>query len=266
MTARVDLTLNGVALSTAIPSAYVLNVTRPLVGRRRHKTVDVPGRAGSWLFPEQPGDREIAIEFDLQEATFEERRAAVRDFAYWADIGAVSNLVISDEPERFYQAILDDSGDVVERLAHGSVVIRFLVGPYALASAITVETISPVSDPDSGTFVVTDRVQAEPVVEITPTNGTMTGFLLTVNGYTLSWAGALASGETITISSLSDTVTLGANDDVDLTGAFDEASVDMADVSGEFPLLFEGSNAWSISWDGTATTASLVFTWRERFR
>lgn len=266
MTARVDLTLNAIPLSTAVPSAYVLDVVRPLVARRRHQTVEVPGRAGSWLFPEQPGDREISIEFDLQETSFEDRRAAVRDFAYWADIGAISNLVISDEPDRFYPAILDDSGDVIERLAHGSVGIRFLVGPYALAEAISVETINIAAFPASGTFDIPDRVMAEPVVEITPTNGTLTGFVLTVNGYALSWSGALADDETITISSLSDTVTLGASDDVDLTGAFDEASVDMADVSGEFPLLFEGSNAWSLSWSGTATTADLVFTWRERFR
>ena len=50
-----DATLNGVALSSAVPDAIVLRPARHLVGRRRHQALDVPGRAGPWIFGEQPG-------------------------------------------------------------------------------------------------------------------------------------------------------------------------------------------------------------------
>lgn len=262
----VDLTLNGVPLSSAVPEALVLDVSRPLVGKRRHTTVDIPGRAGSWRFNEEPGDRTIEITLDLEAETFAARRDAVRRLAYWADVGDTANLYISDEPDRFHEALLDSDDAVLERLCYGETTIEFLVGPYALATGLSTETITANSNPDSDTFDIPDAVTAEPVVEITPAGGGLTGFTLTVNGYAITWAGTLNSGETLTISSLSDTVTTGENEDVNLTGTFDEDDVDMADVSGEFPLLFEGTQSWSILWTGAATSVGVVFTWRERSR
>lgn len=261
-----DLTLNGVALSTAVPEALVLDVRRPLVGKRRHRTAEIAGRAGSWRWDEEPGDRTIEVDLDLQAESFAERRAAVRQLAYWADVGTTAPLIISDEPDRYHEALLDSDDAALERLCYAETTIRFLAGPYALASTLSTQTVTANSNPDTDTFAIDDEVTAEPIVEITPVGGTLTGFTLTVNGYALTWAGTLAAGETLTISSISDTVTLGANDDVNLTGAFDEADLDMADVSGEFPLLLEGSQTWAISWTGTATSVGIDFTWRERSR
>lgn len=267
MTARTELTLNAIPLATAVPEAYVLQVTRPLVGKRRHSRVEIPGRAGSWIFDEEPGDRVLEIEVDLQAVSIEARREAVRALAYWCDIGSSAPLVISDEPDRYHVALLDDDPDPEEWLARARARLRFLVGPYALANDPSSETLSATTNPDSDTFSIPDTVTAEPVIELTPTGGNVSAFSLNVNGYVLSWAGGpILAGETLTISAISDTVTLGANDDVDLTGAFDVSDLDMADVSGEFPLLLEGSNAWALSWTGTATAVTLEVTWRERFR
>jgi predicted phage tail component-like protein len=264
-----DVTLNAVALSTAVPAAVILEVRRPLVARRRHKIVEVPGRAGAWTFDEQPGMRLLELDVDVQADTMAARRTAVRDLAYWCDIGTAARLIIDDEPDRFYDALLDDEPDVLERLVHAATTLKFLVGPYAQAIAVSSEAISITGSPGSGTFAIPDKVTAEPVVELTAVDGTVTSFVLEVNGYELSWgpgADALALGESLTISSISDTVTLGLNDDVNLTGAFDAADLTMADVAGEFPLLLEGTTEWSLAWTGTATRVDLEFTWRERFR
>lgn len=266
MTSAVDVNLNGSPLSVAVPAALVLRVERPLVGRRRHVSVDVPGRAGSWIFTEEPGDRLLSVPLDIQASSFEDRRAAVRDLAEWADVGGLSRLIFTDEPDRFHLAILDNEPDPEEWLVRSEPSLVFRAGPYAEALAISEELINIAAFPASGSFNIDDTVHALPVVEITPTNGTLTSFTLEVNGDALSWSGNLANGATLTISSLSDTVTLGPNTDVNLTGAFDPLDISMADVSGEFPILLPGSNPWSITRTGTATTATLRFLWRERFR
>lgn len=263
-----DLNLNGVALSTAVPEALVLKVARQLAGARRNVFVDVPGRSGSWVFVEQPGDRTLIATLDILATTFADRRDAIRRLAYWADVGAVARLIVDDEPDRFHSAILDASVDPAEWLtAVEQLEVPFRVGPYAEAVALSIETLLVSGgSPDSGTFVAPDTVEGLPVVEIRPTNGTMTELTWTLNGNALTFGETLLDEETVTISSISDTVTLGVSGDVDLTGAFVPAAVAMGSVSGDFGRIVEGVNAWSLQWTGTATTATVTVTWRERFR
>lgn len=263
-----DLNLNGVALSTAVPEALVVKVARQLAGARRNVFVDMPGRSGSWIFPEQPGDRTLTITLDIQAASFAARRAAVRELAYWADVGAVARLIIDDEPDRYHEAILDASVDPAEWLVQvEQLEVPFRVGPYALALNPSTETL-PVSggSPEIGSFVAPDTVEALPVIEITPTDGTMTSLTFTLNGRAITYAATILDDQTISISSISDTVTAGASGDVDLTGAFVPGAVAMASVSGDFGRIIEGVNAWSLQWTGTATAVTVTATWRERFR
>lgn len=263
-----DLNLNGVALSTAVPEALVVKVARQLAGARRNVFVEMPGRSGSWIFPEQPGDRTLTITLDIQAAGFAARREAVRALAYWADVGAVARLIIDDEPDRYHEAILDAAVDPAEWLVSvEQLEVPFRVGPYALALNLSTETL-PVSggSPESGSFVAPDTVEALPVIEITPTDGTMTSLTFTLNGRAITYAATILDDETISISSISDTVTAGASGDVDLTGAFIPGAVAMASVSGDFGRIIEGTNSWSLQWTGTATAVTVTATWRERFR
>ena len=259
---------NSAELATDVPDALVLQVLRPLVGNRRNVFVDVPGRAGSWIFPEQPGDRTLTVFVDITSATFAERRAAVRALAYWADIGATGALIVDDEPDRYHEAILDAGVDVSEWLTYTDPFsIPFRVGPYALAVLPSTESIAIAgASPESGSFIAPDTVEALPVIEITPTNGTITGFTFTLGTSSLDFAETILDDQTVTISSISDVVTRGASTDVDLTGAFNPAAVAMASISGEFPRITEGTNTWSLVWTGTATAITVLITWRERFR
>lgn len=264
---RVDVTYNGVDLSDAVPVAYVLNVTRPLVGARRHRTVDIPGRAGSWIFAEEPGDRVVEIELDLQADSFEDRRAALTALADWCDKPTPVVLILSDESDRYHLAILDRDPDPREWLVSATITLAFRVGPYALDLVASAENIAASgAGTDSGTFTAPDTIDAEPVIEITPTNGTISTFSLTLNSDAIGYqAPTIASGQTVTISTISDTVTQGVNGDTMLTGAY-TGTVIMSAVSGVFPLIVPGLNSWTLSWSGTATAVTVEISWRRRFR
>lgn len=261
--------LGGAELATAVPEAEVLRVARQLTGGRRNVHVDVPGRAGSWTFPEEPGDRTLVLELDIAGATFADRRDAVRRLADWCDLGYVARLVIDDEPDRFHDAILDDSATVDEwLLAANAVAVPFRCAPYALAITPTEAAVTATGSPDSGAFtnLGTSNVEALPVVEITPTDGTLTSFTWTLNDTATSFGELVNSGDTVTISALADIVTREVDGDAELTGAYLANLVAMGTVSGDFGRIVPGANTWSLEWTGTATTVAVGITWRERYR
>ena len=264
-----DLSLDAVDLSTAVPEAVVVQVTRPLVGKRRDVFADVPGKAGSWHYPEEPGDRMISAKIHLLADSFAERRDAVNRLAAWCDLGRRAQLIVDDEPDRYHDAILDNEPDPNEWLtAADDITLRFRATPYALAVTPSTETLAiSGAGTDSGSFVIDDEVYGEPVIEVTPTDGTLTGFTITIGSDSLSYGGpTVLSGDTVTISSISDTVTAGLSTDTMLTGAYIAASLTMGQITGTFPLLTPGTNAWEFSWTGTATAVTVEISWRRRFR
>lgn len=262
-----DATLNAVALSTAVPSAKILRPARHLAGRRRHVTTDIPGRAGPWVFPEEPGAGTVELAISLNADSFAARRAAVSALADWADVGAVAPLILDDLPDRYYDAILDADTVPNEWLNHADISLKFLTGPYALAVAATSEPITATgAGTDGGSFTAADELEADPVIEFEAVDGTVTAFNLTLNGDTLGYGGpTIGAGQTITISSIADTVTQGVNGDTMLTGAYTGVVI-LADVSGTFPEVIAGTNVWALTWEGTATTIIITVTWRRRYR
>lgn len=263
-----DLTLGGVALSTAVPEAIVLRPSRPLAGRRRHEYVEIPGKAGSWKFTEAPGDRRLDFELHIEAASFAARRAAVVALADWCDLGSVAPLIVADEPDVYHSVLFDGDPTPSEWLNQAAIVLSFIADPYTLAAASSTETLAVTgAGSDSDSFTISDQIEAEPVIEITPNDGTLETFTLTIAGRSLVYAGpSIGSGNTITINSISDTVTTGVSGDTMLTGAYNPASLVMGLISGEFPILVPGLNTWSISWTGSATDITVAIEWRRRYR
>lgn len=264
------VSLNGVDLSTAIVAAGavvdVVRVNRPLVGRRRHQRVEVPGRAAPWTFPEEPGDGSLELVLALTGDTFTERRAAVRALAAWADLAEPAALIVDDEPDRYYMAILSRTTEPEEWLTAARPALTFDVDAYAYAVTPSVETFTVTSSGDGDTWSIPDAVHAYPVIELTPTVGAITGgVVLDVNGYELTYDAAIANGDTITISSVASIVTTGAAPSGSLDGIYDAGDVSMEDVSGRFPLLLPGSNTYTLDYTGSATSISVEITWRRRF-
>jgi predicted phage tail component-like protein len=264
----IDASFKGVDLSDAVPEVVITNVRRPLLGAQRHVFVDAPGKVGSWVFPDVPGDGVLALDVVVLVDDEDDRRAALRELALWAvGAGEPDRLILSDEPDRFYEATLVTTAEVFENQYDAVTTIEYRVYPYTYEIDGSTEQLNIAAFPASGSFTIDDDVVALPVFQIRPTNGTLTALTLTVNGDTLTWSGspALTSGQTLTINSISSTATRGVSTDSNLTGAFDPALVDMTDVNGVFPVLQPGLNNWSITRTGTATTAVVDINWRRRF-
>jgi phage-related protein len=263
----IDATFDGVSLATACPESVITRADRPIIGTARHEYVDVPGRAGSWQYPEEPGDATLGLDLVVLVDNAALLRAAIRKVGDWMQplLGAAA-LELSDEPDRIWWATAETVPNPAEAEHDAVISIQFRVPPYSEAADPSTEPLIAVGSPDSGMFDTSSGIDTRPIIEITPTNGTLTGFTLTFNGTSLSWAGLVLDDATITVNCISDTVTAGVNGDVNLTGAFVVGAVSMQDVSGEFPSLIPGENDWAFEWTGTATTVDLDVTWRERFR
>lgn len=266
----IDATLNGVTLSAAVPEAVIKSAPRPLLGARRDEFVKVPGMAGELVYREEPGDRIITLHIVVLVDDKDELQAKVETLADWADTpdGRVK-LVLDDEPDRYWLAILANGPPVNEEGEYDAATsLEFRAGAYALAVATTTEDITASGSPDSGTFNLAADVAVTPIVQITPTNGDIESFSLTTNDATIDVTptDGIPEDTTVTVSSISLTVTTGPNTDTELTGAYDAADVDMADVAGEFPILLPGTNSWQLEWVGTATEVTISITWRRRFR
>lgn len=260
------VTLDGNA-SSGVSGLIVQRVMRQMVGEIRDVYEAVPGRDGAWLFPELSGMRNIQLTCKIVSDSGANRRAAVRAAADWMETPDAVQLVVDDEPDRYYIAKLADAPSPDEMVHRADFQIGFKAQPYAYALTTSSQSVTAASGVNQ-TYTAPDNVSAFPIVEITPVGGNLNGFTLVYNGLYLVYEGVLSSGSTLTISSLTYTVTEGANLDTELTGAVDYDSVDMNDVSGDFPVVKPGTNNYSIvpGAGSTNTSTIIVTTWRRRYR
>lgn len=261
-----EVVWNGVS-SLDIPGFVIGKVTRRLIGEPRGTLRTVPGREGAWFFPEKRGMRQITMECFVEVDSYPtERRDAITAVADWYDVELQGRLVISDEPDVYYDAVVAETPDPDEWRETGVFDLSFLVQPYS-------------NDLDTSTHVATGDnaftdswdpdlvVPVYPVIEITPTTGTLDGFELSWNGETIIWAGTCPEGSTVTINSISAVVLLGESGDSMLVGAYDAAELAMAGVYGKFPTLLPGTNGMIFERTaGTATAVTIQTTYRKRYR
>jgi predicted phage tail component-like protein len=261
-----EATFAGVDLSDAVPEALIRRVRRGLLGERRDVYQDVPGHAGAYLFPDEPGDREVTLELNIVADTFAERRAAVVALASWADSAAAAELIIDDEADRYWEAklVAPDSPD--EWLTAADLELVFRVGPYALAVTSSSATWTAADGVDHA-FTIPDDVGANPVVELHNASGSTIGsYQLVTNGVDLTDTTDLLNTQRRTISSIAYVVTAGAIPTGALAGNYNPAAVLMSGVSGDFGLLVPGSNTIRLELEGSGLSAGVVVQWRRRYR
>jgi predicted phage tail component-like protein len=263
------VTWNAVSSAT-IPELTCGKVTRQLIGEHRGKFVTIPGRPGSHYFPEERGRRKITIECFIMAADSSfpaGRRDAVTEVADWVDINAECQLILSDAPNVYYNAVLVDPPDVDEWRELGTFDLVFEADPYAYDNTGSSHLFAMESGVEQS-YDFGLSAQTWPIIEVTPTNGTTTtGFTLEVSGQTFTYDAIVSTGDTVTINAISMAVLAGTSNDVNITGAYDPVDLLMSGVSGTFPLLIPGSNDITItSLGGTADEFDVNFIYRKRYR
>lgn len=263
-----EITFDEVS-STTIPEFICHRVMRTLGGKRRTVYRDVPGRAGAWVFPEKPGPRKILVNASVLADSFPvTRRDALVRVADWLSKEGMKKMVIGDEPDRFYLATLTDEPDIEEWRHLGKFDLDFTADPYAYSVDISTEVFSLSPGGSAHTFTIPDGVDVYPVIELTPTGGTLGDFTLIVNGFQLVNSGEIAAGATWTVSSLSYITVEGPNTDTELQGIFNPDTVSMPGITGEFPVLLkdEATQSVALSTGGSASSVDVVISWRRRYR
>lgn len=264
MTAGYVLTYDNSSSATAVPELVVQTVDRPLLPEVRDEYIDVPGLDGSVFYPGSAGDRRFSMDYQLVAADRTARRESVRALAKWARKLTPRRLIVDNEPDRFWEAKLVTSNTVLERAAvRGRGSLDWRTGPFAQSVSTSETTALASAAPDFPVDTTASDVEIVPVIEVTCTGSSPTGFVLTIGGTALTYGSAVVSLDVKTISCVTATVVDGAYADTEFaTGSFDGASLDMADVTGSFGTLGgEGDSTVQLA----GVTGDVRVVWRERY-
>lgn len=261
-----EIIWNGIS-STTVPSVEFTNPVRQFLGTHRGSFLDIPGRRGSWYYPDARGRRTITVPGWVLTDTFPaDRRDALAALANWLDVDIEARLILGDDPDYYYEAVLGDCGDLTEWRQAGQFELQWMANPYAFALLSSLVSLSA-TDSYATSFDPDILTPLAPVIEITPTNGTLTDFDINLNGSSISYVGSVLDDDTLTINGISVVVTQGPSIDTELTGAFNPADLDLSGVSGAFPTLFPGSNTLSFHVNaGTATAITIDIHYRKAYR
>lgn len=240
------ITIDGVASST-IPEFICNSIKRQLVGARRHTLEEVPGLEGAWLFPEEPGLKEITLECDLLADSFPTgRRAAARAIAAWAEKFTWVKMICGDDPDWFNWVILNDGSDLDEWRHLAEFDLVFLAAPYAISNSIS--THNEVSATASKTFNVNvgGSVKTYPVIEFDPATS-VSGVTITINGRTIEYTPSAPFNTNRTFNSIAKITEIGANTDVNIEGDWSGANLSMGPmVQIQYPSFLPGVNSVQI--------------------
>lgn len=252
--------------SSGIDGIYVVKHARGGYGAVRDVDLEVPGRDGSWHFEERRGLRDITADVVLVADSPSVRHAHAVELADWLDKLGRRKLIFSDQPDRYWNAALvsDIAPDEWRRLTKAQ--IQWRAEPYAYAIATSEVCFTAASGADVDSFTADDAIEAYPEITFVPTGGSLTSVSLTMNGDTITWSGTVGSGSYLTISSISATVLLGQSGDTELTGAFDVSALNMANVTGDFPLVIPGTNTYTLNTTGSFSNLEMCIVWRRRYR
>lgn len=110
----------------------VLNVKRSILPPRENYSYDVPNRHGSYYGGYRYLPREIEVEFMILNRNVNE---SMRMLAWMLNMDEPSILRFSDEPNRYYYAVIDGATDIERVSKHGEGSLTFLcLDPFSYSS------------------------------------------------------------------------------------------------------------------------------------
>lgn len=138
-------TYNGVSSDGLLEIA---DVKRSILGSTSSALTSVSGRKGSYFMGKTMNPRiiELTVFFRAPWKDTDDRTIAttkLRELARWLHTEQPASLVLSDEPDKEYYAVIDGDTDVTELLSRRSTVLRFLCpDPHAYAIVEDVQDLT----------------------------------------------------------------------------------------------------------------------------
>lgn len=136
-------TFNGVHSSTF--GIVMRSKGRQVLPSTQDAYMQVPGRAGSYLFPQAYNDRIISVDCAIITDTLENLRSELRDIAAWLSVTDREALVFDDEPDKTYMAKLDNVVDLTQTLGLGEFSLEFRAEPFAQGITVAASNIEGVA-------------------------------------------------------------------------------------------------------------------------
>lgn len=216
----------------------------------------IPGRPGTWHYPQPPGDRTLTLTVGLAADDQGDLHDKVRTVAEWLRPTGKKSIVLADDPDHYWNGVVVNPGDIEHLLELGQWDIQFQTDPYVYALS---ETSASASVGASATVTNPGSIEV-PTRIVLYASGTITNPTLSLGDESFSWTGSITAGHALVIDSvdmLSGTTTDGA---AALAGTLDLSTLTVEEITGDFPILDPGANVL-LSFGGTGTVK--VF-WRQR--
>lgn len=135
---------NGVDIPSFV---LVKNIKTSILPPVSQNTVKIRGRAGSYDYGNTLGDREITLDIVIEASTPAELRSRVRELATWMYYEEPKELILLDEPDKYYMAKVTGDTDLSQMLSVGEGSISFIcTDPYAYSVNETVVDFNPTDD------------------------------------------------------------------------------------------------------------------------
>jgi predicted phage tail component-like protein len=136
------ITFNGVSSTAYSDIVSVQNVKRVLSPGARAQVLEIIGREGAYYFGKDRLSQRVSFRLALNSTAIADRRAAIRQIAYWLDTEEPKVLSFTDEPDIIYYAVLADAIPVDEFATIGFADVSFLI-PDGCAYSANTETDGP---------------------------------------------------------------------------------------------------------------------------
>ncbi len=127
------ITFNGVHSSVFGLGA---KVNRPLLPGNNDNYIDIPGRAGSILYPGKPKDRPTPVEFGFMPGSRELFRSKVWEISSWLNTEERKILIIDDEPGKYYIGKVENQVDLEQAFLLGKFSLTFRCEPFAYGAEV----------------------------------------------------------------------------------------------------------------------------------
>lgn len=245
-------------------SLRLSNISRPLLPEIRDHYEQIPGRHGSYLFPQPFGDRIVTVSCLLQTRTVEERLQMVRRISSWLSTNNKAMLWFSDEPDVFYLAKVNKAPDFEELLTFGRFTVEFLCEPFKY-SVFSKQVVCEM-DSNSVQYISNGgTAETYPTLVIEAVYGEIQNPKITINDKYLLYNGVLTPNSAIEINTESFLATKSMERDIVTTGAYDTAENNILSmIDGEFGALFPGGNTFAYS-SANGQRARIRLVWQERY-